>query len=90
LAKITKTYEEAVKAELRVAWTAELLSAGIAMPDGTRTTWGDATLEQHRARHDMLAHSAQTNMENAARHALAMDLLEKTGSTNLNEVMSKE
>lgn len=82
-AKIYDEYEAELRAQLFVEWTEELLDAEIAMPDGTRTTWGQATVEQHRRRHEMLAKNAMANAENAARHSLAIEQLEASGAPNL-------
>lgn len=85
--EIQQGYENQLRAELFVEWTSALLGAEIAMPDGTRTTWGEATIEQHERRRAMSAGNAMANMENAARHAEAVDLLRQTGALNLNTAL---
>lgn len=80
---IYDTYEANLRAQIFVEWTEELLAAEIAMPDGSRTTWGLATIQQHRLRHDMLAKNAMANMENAARHSIAIEALTTSGAPNL-------
>lgn len=85
--KIEEEYEARLKAELYVQWTDELLSAEIAMPDGSRTTWGLATIEQHQVRRDRFASNAMANMECAARHAQAIDALTTSGAPNLAVLM---
>jgi hypothetical protein len=83
LQEIYDKYEANLRKELFVEWTEELLSAEIAMPDGSRTTWGLATVEQHQLRHDMLARNAMANAVNAARHAQAIETLTASGALNL-------
>jgi hypothetical protein len=79
-------YENTIRREMFVKWT-KLLGVEIAMPSGERTTWGKATLEQHHLRHEMLTQNAMLNAENAARHAEAISVLEKTGAMNLMEAI---
>lgn len=76
--------------KLRMEWTAELLSSPIAMPDGTRTTWGAATVEQHRARAAMFEANATANAQGAARHLLAVHELEAAGVDCLNDLVAVE
>jgi len=84
--KIYDDYEADIRREMIVEWS-KLLGVEIAMPNGERTTWGMATIEQHRLRHEMLVQNAMINAENAARHAEAISLLERTGAVNLHEVV---
>lgn len=74
--------------ELRLEWTNELLAAGFALPDGTTTTWGDATIDQHRSRLEMLTANAVANADAAARHMKAIDEIEAAGCSSLNELRS--
>ena len=74
-------------ADLRIEWTTELLEAGISLPDGSRTTWGAATIEQHQTRIDMLTHNAVANAEAAARHRVAIDMLQEANASCLNDVV---
>lgn len=73
-------------ARLRVEWTAELLGSTIAMPDGTLTTWGAATLDQHQERVAMFEANAVANAEGAARHLRAVADLNEAGVGSLNEL----
>lgn len=73
--------------EMHAAWTADLLDAEIAMPDGTLTTWGEATIEQHRERYAMHERNAQAGIEGAARHRRAIGDLETTGAPDLNTLI---
>lgn len=81
--KAFDAYELQLRSQLWTEWTADLLTAEIAMPDGTRTTWGDATIDQHRERREMLAKNSMANAESAARHAQAIEQLEESGAANL-------
>lgn len=87
LREITDQYEAGLRAELFTEWTEQLLGSEIAMPDGTRTTWGKATVSQHRLRHDMLVKNVTANMENAVRHSQAIELIESSGAMNLEEAL---
>jgi len=75
------------KAALRMEWTAELLNSTIALPDGTRTTWGAATVEQLKARAAMLVAHAAGTAESAARVLCAVDELEAAGVDCLNDLV---
>lgn len=72
---------------LKMEWTAELLASDFAMADGTRVTWGDATLEQHEERAALFQRNALANSEGAARHLKAVEALRESGRTTLNEVV---
>jgi hypothetical protein len=84
LARILDDYAAA----LRVDWTAELLASEFAMPDGTRTTWGEATITQHRERVAMFTVNAQANIEGAARHQRAIDELTTSGAATLGDLLT--
>ena len=71
-------------ADLRMEWTAELLSSEFALADGSKITWGEATREQHEWRADMHTRNAVAGIEGAARHRAAIDELERTGAETLN------
>lgn len=72
--------------QLRAEWTSELLDQLIAMPDGTTTTWGHATIDQHRERLAMFQANAIANIEGAARHQQAIEDLESAGVSTLAEL----
>lgn len=72
--------------DLTVEWTSELLAAEIAMPDGTRTTYGEATVEQHRKRYGMLIKLSTANAHAAAIHQRAMNELNDAGVETLNQL----
>ena len=81
---------EEIKKEAIIEWTDKLLSQPIRMPDGTRTTWGEATVEQHRQRLEMFEKNAIANTEGAVRHALALEKLHVAGVTCLNEITKEK
>ena len=71
---------------LGVRWTAALLTSTVAMPDGTRVPWGEATIAQHEARIDMLAKHAASELETATRHKAAVEAIRAAGVSCLNEL----
>lgn len=73
------------RATLHIEWTSELLASGIAMPDGSITTWGEATIAQHEARLEMLATNVHANASTAARHQYAIDAIRATRALSLAE-----
>lgn len=72
--------------ELDIAWTAALLTTTVALPDGTRVEWGEATRDQHVARLDMLAKHAATELETATRHRAAIEAIDAAGVSCLNDL----
>jgi hypothetical protein len=74
-------------AELRIEWTAELLGSDFALADGTRVTWGEATVEQHEERAAMFQRNAVANAEGAARHLHALEALKFAGRETLNDLV---
>ena len=78
---------EEYKAELRTEWTTELLDATFALPDGIRVMWGEATIEQHEARIQMLSSIASGTLETAARHGQAVDELRAASAATLNDLV---
>lgn len=76
------------KNEIKAEWTEELLSQSIHMPDGTETTWGDASMAQHELRMDMFMKNATANIEGAARHKKAIEDLRLSGRSTLSELVS--
>lgn len=84
LARVVSTAVDEYADALRIEWTNELLATEIALPDGTRTTWGAATVEQHTERAQMFERMAQGNLEGAARHRKAIDELRSSGASSLS------
>lgn len=74
-------------ASLKIEWTAELLGSEFALPDGSRTTWGEATVGQHRDRVAMFTANAQANLEGAARHEKAIAELVASGAHTLSDLL---
>ena len=72
-----------------MAWSGDLRSQAIRMPDGETTTWGAATIEQHARRVAMFATTATANIEGAARHRRAIDDLKAAGVATLDDLCRK-
>lgn len=78
---------QSLRESWEMEWTQELLASRFALGDGTDTTWGLATREQHEYRYKMHAANAVAGMEGAARHRAALDTLEQTGAANLYDAL---
>ena len=76
-------------ATLGMEWAAPLLAATVAMPDGSRVPWGEATIEQHETRIAMLSKHASGELETAARHRAAVSAIEAAGASCLNDFAAK-
>jgi hypothetical protein len=74
---------------IKMVWTAELLVTEFALGDGTKVTWGEATIEQHEIRLDIFTSNAHANLEGAARHAHAIDAIRMAGAARLDEVVAQ-
>lgn len=74
---------DAYTEEMRLEWTAELLGSEFALRDGTRVTWGEATVEQHSERVALFMDNAHANMEGAARHQKAIEALQSAKAPTL-------
>lgn len=72
---------------IRMEWTQELLGSDFALRDGTRVTWGAATVAQHSERRAMFADNAKANLEGAARHQHAIQALTESGARSLNAMV---
>lgn len=77
---------EEVAEEVRLETTAELLNTIFALGDGSKTTWGRATVAQHQQRIQMLAKNAAGVIETAALHRAAISMIESAGVVCLAEV----
>lgn len=73
--------------KMRMEWTQELLGSEFAVGDGTVTTWGEATREQHQARMAIHKRNAAAGMEGYARHAAALDEIDRSGATCLRDAL---
>ena len=68
---------------VRMEWTAELLASGFILSNGSKVTWGDATVEQHEDRLTTFTRLAVANAEGAARHQQAIEALRESGAPTL-------
>jgi hypothetical protein len=75
-------------AHVRLETTRELLETSFALGDGAETTWGEATVDQHQQRIDLLVKGASGTIETASRHAAAINMIQAAGVGHLNEVPS--
>lgn len=77
-------------AAIRLEVTSELLATLFAVGDGSeRVTWGDATVDQHERRVEMLLGNAAGNAETAARHTAAINLINSYGVICLKEIVNE-
>lgn len=65
--------------------TEELLASSLALTDGTRVTWGTATVENHESRIDMLSKNVAANIDGIKRHQAAINMIESSGAASLGE-----
>lgn len=75
-----------IRHETLVEWTSELLNTEFALADGSRLTWGNATLEQHESRITMLQANAVANIEALNRHYAAVMAIIENGTRSLSEI----
>lgn len=89
--KIQKDLDEKVNRlaeEKLLAWTEDLLAAEFRLSDGTLTTWGSATIEQHRERVEMFSKNAAASVMGAGRHLQAVQELEAAKASTLNDLVA--
>jgi len=79
LQKAVKAFSDAVRLEV----TRELLETQFALGDGQVVTWGEATIEQHQQRADLLEKMAIGTAETSARHLAAIRMLSDAGVQKL-------
>lgn len=84
LSSIVAAYRD----ELRIEWTAELLETEFALPDGTRVTWGHASVANHQERAEMFEANAHANLEGAARHRKAISDLQEAKVERLEQLVA--
>lgn len=77
--KAMEDWQNSLKAE----WTADLLAKTFRV-NGVDVTWGEATVEQHRNRAEVLTAHAVGTIETASLHFTAIRELEELGSMSLN------
>jgi hypothetical protein len=85
--QIVQDYTDKVVADARIEWTRDLLDSSLPLGDGTRTTWGQATIEQHEARAAMFEQYAQSNVDGAVRHRAAIAALRGSAYVCLNDLV---
>lgn len=67
-------------------WTAAMLAGEFALPDGTRVSWADATVQQHGIRADQLESLAAGDLATAAIHRQAISDLRSAGVDRLADL----
>lgn len=73
--------------EITLEITSELLASRFAAGPGREVTWGAATVADHRMRIEMQTKFAAGSMEDAARHAEAIRVIEEAGVATLAETV---
>jgi hypothetical protein len=63
-----------------------LFKEEFAVGDGTKATWGKATIDQHRFRVQFLTNQIEGLTATRARHEWAVTVLEQTGANCLEEI----
>lgn len=71
---------------LHKEWTNALLAGEFSLPDGTRVSWADATVEQHAIRADQLERLAAGDMATASIHRRAINDLRDAGVHRLRDI----
>jgi hypothetical protein len=82
---IIEAFEEEVRGSERLKVTAELLTVAFSLGDGRRVSWGEATLEDHRQRIEMLGKGIEGNVQTIRLHEYAATILRETGAACLNQ-----
>jgi hypothetical protein len=72
--------------QVRFDITAELLGTEFATGDGTKVTWGEATVEQHQERIELLTKMIGGTAETAAMHMHAVEMIEAAGVKKLGDL----
>lgn len=72
--------------EIRFELTSELLESVFATGDGTKVTWGLATVEQHNERVTALTKMVAGTSETAAMHLRAVQMIRAAGVHTLGEI----
>ena len=73
-----------IERDLHEEWTAELLLGAFSLPDGTRVTWGTATVTQHEARAQQLESMASGDLRTASIHRAAVKDIREAGAISLS------
>lgn len=80
---------ERFRESIIMEWTAEVLGSAFTLEDGTKVTWGEASIEQHERREAMFTRNAVKNAEGAARHRQAIIDLRAAGVARLADLVSE-
>jgi hypothetical protein len=79
-----------VSEQVELETTEELLATFFALGDGTKVSWGDATVEQHQQRIALLVKDIAGTTETAARHQAAIRMIEEAGVRRLADLGAAE
>lgn len=82
----TKQITTDLARSLHQEWTAALLAGEFALPDGSRVSWADATVEQHNERAAQLEAFASGDLATAAIHRQAVFALQTAGARCLGDL----
>lgn len=74
-------------ADSKLARFGELLAQRISLGDGSATTWGECTLEQHKQRLEMLLVQRAGLNQTISMHEHAIELISDGGVSCLNELL---
>ena len=75
------------KAELLSEWDVQLIDSTFSVGDGMVVRYGDATVEQHERRAELLENMAAGDLHTASIHRRAVDDITAAGATTLDEVL---
>lgn len=64
----------------------DILDLCFRLPDGRPTTWGDASVEEHRACAQAMEYNAAGLITTAARHLMAVQELQRAGVDSLKDL----
>lgn len=86
--RVRRVYDlvQQVAEQTRLETTEQLLSTVFALGDGRKTTWGKATIQEHKQRITLLTKNATGVIETAARHRAAIKMIQSAGVSCLNEI----
>lgn len=79
---------EGIRTKAKLELTAELLGSSFALGDGSRVTWGAATLEDHRQRIELLGRNVEGNLQTIVLHETAAALLRQSSASCLADLQT--
>lgn len=88
IAGAIETFEQEIRQEVRLEITAELLGTSFALGNGHSVTWGEATVEDHQLRLQMLTANVLGNFETMHLHEQAISLIQKQGVSRLADAQA--